>query len=412
MSLHPAPVDYASNIPRYFLYIATKSFGFGFFIAIWVIYLQQERGLSLAEAALIDATFFLAATLGEIPTGVVADIQGRTASLKIGVALICLSTFGWLLAPNVPLLVLAYAVMGIGSTFLSGAEDAFFYESLVALGRGEDYVRLAGRVSATYLGALALASVVSGLIASVSLALPFLIAGVILLLALGIVFTFKEPQHAGDVDLPRKSFTAILREAVALMRARPAVRYPMLYLALLPIVSYMVDGVFLQPQALALGIPVAGIGVVVMVVQLTHMAGATFSHRLRARFSEDRLIYAAPLVIIASLLLLAAFQVAPALLFILSIGFTTTVLRPLVMGRIQSQVSNDIRATMISMQSLMFTFLLVITQPSLAFVADRAGLPTAYVTLAAALGLLVAALLWVGRRHFPRLAVSTDTLAP
>ena len=394
--------DYSSNIPRYFLYIALKSFGFGFFLAIWVIYLQQERGLTLADAALIDATFFVAAALGEVPTGVVADVHGRVASMKIGVALICLSTFGWLLAPNVPLLVAAYAVMGIGATFLSGAEDALFYESLSAVGRGDDYVRLAGRVSATYLGAAALASVLSGLVASISLALPFLITGVCLLLALAVVFTLKEPRHTSSADSPRKPFTVILREALALMRARPAVRYPMLYLALLPMVSYMTDGVFLQPQALALGIPLAGIGIVVMVVNLTHMAGATFAHRLRSRFSEVRLVYAAPLIIVVSLLLLAAFQVAPALLFVLTIGFTTTVLRPLVLGRIQKQVSNDIRATMISMQSLMFTFLLVLTQPTLAFVADRAGLPTAYTVLALALGLLVSGLFWASRRHFPQ----------
>ena len=408
MSLPAAPVDYASNIPRYFLYIALKSFGFGFFIAIWVIYLQQERGLTLAEAAMIDATFFVAATLGEVPTGVVADIHGRTASLKIGVALICLSTFGWLLAPNVPLLVLAYAVMGIGATFLSGAEDALFYESLAAVGRSDDYVRLAGRISATYLGAGALASVLSGFVASISLALPFLIAGFLLLCALGVVFTLKEPQHTATIDTPRKSSTAILREAWALMRARPALRYPMFYLTLIPIVSYMVDGVFLQPQALALGVPIAGIGFVVMVVQLTHMAGATYAHRLRARFSEVRLVYAAPLVIVASLLLLAQFQVAPALLFILAIGFITSSVRPLVLGRIQSQVSNDIRATMISFQSLMFTCLLVVIQPSLAFVADRAGLPVAYVALAAGIGLLIFGLLWASRRYFPRLAVAAD----
>jgi hypothetical protein len=46
----------ASNIPKYFVYTALKGLGFGLFVAVWVIYLQQQRGLSLSQAALIDVT--------------------------------------------------------------------------------------------------------------------------------------------------------------------------------------------------------------------------------------------------------------------------------------------------------------------------------------------------------------------
>jgi MFS family permease len=62
-----------SNIPRYFVYTALKGFGFGLFVAVWVIYLQQQRGLSLSQAALIDVTFFVAAAFAEVPTGIIAD---------------------------------------------------------------------------------------------------------------------------------------------------------------------------------------------------------------------------------------------------------------------------------------------------------------------------------------------------
>ena len=46
---------YASNIPRYFLYTALKGFGFAPIGTFWVVYLQQQRGLSLAQTALIDS---------------------------------------------------------------------------------------------------------------------------------------------------------------------------------------------------------------------------------------------------------------------------------------------------------------------------------------------------------------------
>lgn len=394
---------YATNIPRYFVYTALKGFGFGLFAAIWVIYLQRERGLSLSQAALIDVTFFVAAALAEMPTGIVADTLGRKTSLTIGAALLSAGVLGWTLAPSMALIMAAYVAMGIGMTFLSGAEDAFFYESLQVTGRGGDYKRLIGRVSATFPGALALGSVVGGLLAAIDLVLPFLISSLVLLVALAIVLTFKEPQRARTAaGQARTSFGEVLRQSFALLRARPTLRYPILYLALVPLASLMIESVFLQPQALALGVPIAGIGVIVMAVQLTAMVGATFSDRVTTRFGEGRLLYTAPMVICSSLILLAALQVVPALLLIAVMGFLTAVVRPLLLSRIQDELSDETRATMLSMQSLMFTVVAAVSQPTLGSIADHWGLPAAYVALAGALSLLMVFLFWRSRQHFPQ----------
>ena len=75
--------QFAPNIPRYFVYTALKGFGFGLIMAIWVIYLQQQRGLNLTQATIVDVAFLIAATLGEVPTGIVADTYGRKTSLGV-----------------------------------------------------------------------------------------------------------------------------------------------------------------------------------------------------------------------------------------------------------------------------------------------------------------------------------------
>jgi hypothetical protein len=48
-----------------------------------------------------------------------------------------------------------------------------------------------------------------------------------------------------------------------------------------------------------------------------------------------------------------------------------------------------IRATMLSMQSLTFTIVAVVSQPSLGAIADHWGLPAAYVILSAGVSLLM-----------------------
>ena len=392
----------ASNIPRYFVYTALKGFGFGLFVAVWVIYLQQQRGLSLSQAALIDVTFFVAAALAEVPTGIVADRFGRKTSMTAGAALMSLGVLGWTFAPTLPLIMLAYVAMGVGITFLSGAEDAFFYETLQVSGRGDDYTRLVGRVSAIFPGALALGSVASGFLAAIDVVLPFLIAGLVLLITLGIVLTFKEPQTNKPSDgQARAPFGDVLRQSFALLRARPTLRYPILYLAVVPLASFMLESVFMQPQALALGVPIAGIGVLVMAVQLTAMAGSAWSDRVRARFGEGRVLYTAQMVICSSLIVLAALQVLPAMLLIAMMGFVTAVVRPILLSRIQDELSDDIRATMLSMQSLTFTIVAAVSQPTLGAVADHWGLPAAYVALAASVSLLMVVLFAKSRQHCP-----------
>lgn len=390
----------ASNIPRYIVYTALKGVGFGLFLPIWVIYLQQQRGLTLSQAALVDVTFFVAAALAELPTGLVADRFGRTTSMTIGSTLMAAGLIGWTFAPTLLLTIVAYVVMGVGMTFLSGAEDAFFYETVRASGRADDYPRLLGRVSAIFPGALALGSVASGFLAAINLLLPFVLAGVLLLLALGIVLTLREPPAAQrSHEQARPSLRAGLGQSFAILRDRPALRFSMVYLAVVPLASFMIESVFVQPQALKLGVPLAGLGGIVMAVQLTAMAGSAWSARITAHLGEGRTLSSAPIVIGSSLLLLAALQVMPALLLIGVMGFVTAVVRPILVSRMQHELSDNNRATMLSMQSLTFTMVAAISQSSLGAVADSAGLPAAYVALAGALSIVMIVVFWKGYRH-------------
>ena len=88
-------------------------------------------------------------------------------------------------------------------------------------------------------------------------------------------------------------------------------------------------------------------------------------------------------------------------------GFLTAVIRPILVSRIQDELSDDIRATMLSMQSLTFTIVAAISQPSLGAVADQWGLPAAYVALAATLSLLMVVLFAKSRQHCPQLVLAS-----
>jgi len=395
--------SFASNIPKYFMYTALKNLGFGLFVAIWVIYLQQRRGLSLTQATIIDVTFFIVATIGEMPTGIVADTYGRKASMIIGSALMGISMLAWPLVPTVPLILIAYAGMALGFTFLSGAEEALFFESLKQIGRVDDYQRRAGQVGAVTLGAFAIGNAVSGLLGTVDLIMPFLAGGLCIIAMLFIVLTLKEPSTNKQVNGHAQNlYGQVVRDVLAVMRTRPALRYPIIYLAFVPLAGFLLESFLVQPQAISLGIPIVWIGFIIMAIQLANMLGSNWSQRISIQLGETRVIYLAPLAIVASLILLAMFQVLPSLTLIAVIGFVTAVLRPLVMNLIHAEVTDDIRATALSMQSLISLLLMTVGELTVGFVADKAGLPIAYIVLAVGIGLMSLILFWTSRSHFPQ----------
>ena len=62
---------------------------------------------------------------------------------------------------------------------------------------------------------------------------------------------------------------------------------------------------------------------------------------------------------------------------------------------------------MLSMQSLTFTIVAAMSQPTLGAIADHWGLPAAYVALAGALSVAMVLFFWKGRQHFPQTAMAT-----
>jgi predicted MFS family arabinose efflux permease len=401
----PKRNPYAANIWKYFLFIAIKNMGFGFIVATWVIFLQQARGFTLAQATIVDIAFWIGAALAEVPTGVVADRYGRKVSLACGTLVMGFSMIAWVNAPTMPLIMLTYAFLAAGTTFLTGAEDALFYESVQQAGR-DDYAKLAARANARSLGVVAFGSVMSGVLASVNLSLPFIVSGTLMLISFFVVLTFTEPDAKRKNDEPRLTYSQILRQSVKILRARPTLRFAVFYGILVMFVIIVIDTVFVQPQALAWGVPLAAVGVVLMSIQFSNMVASSVSYRVVKTVGENRVFYAVPYIMAGALLLLGVLQALPALAFILVVGACNSIIRPHLMNRIQGELHDDIRATVLSMQSLMLTIFVAVGEPLLGTLADASGLPSVYIVMAMGLFVLMSLLFWVSRRHFPKVQLS------
>ena len=97
-----------------------------------MLYLRDERGLSLAQITLLEVPLFLLIVLIEVPTGAIADRFGRKVSLMLASAILALAMFVYGIATSYPLILVSNLAWGLAFTFRSGADTALLYDSLQA----------------------------------------------------------------------------------------------------------------------------------------------------------------------------------------------------------------------------------------------------------------------------------------
>ena len=143
-------------------YISQFFHGLIFHMPVWVAY--ELQFITLPQLALIEAIMQGSQLLSELPTGAVADLLGKRASVLIGRII---SIFGLMIyanATNFGAFVIYAVVSGIGDSFISGALDALIYDSLKQDGKSDLYPRVASKASLIFQLSFAFAILTGGIL--------------------------------------------------------------------------------------------------------------------------------------------------------------------------------------------------------------------------------------------------------
>ncbi|MBT5773101.1 MAG: MFS transporter [Dehalococcoidia bacterium] len=137
-------------------------------IAVWVIYLMEFRGISLAQVGLMEGMFWSVTLALEIPSGAISDRYGRKVGFLLGTVIEGSGVLMFALADSFPLLMASYVVWGSGIAFRSGNDGAFLYDALSADGKQGDYADRMGVLAAVMRFAAAGGAIAGGAIAEVT----------------------------------------------------------------------------------------------------------------------------------------------------------------------------------------------------------------------------------------------------
>jgi MFS family permease len=321
--------DSRTLIWRYYLFQTTNSAGFSLPVAI---YFLVDHGYGTDFVLFSYAVFSLAGVAVEIPTGYLGDLVGRRGSLALGAGLRAASIAAYPFAVASPLAVLGlHVTWAAGRAFRSGTEDAWLYEALDARFDAEEYARIEGRGSSVLLATSAGAAIAGGLLYTVDPAYPFLANAGLALLGLPVLATFPAVATEGNDEV------FDVRDAagvLALQARRPGVRWLVAYAALF-MALFSVTRSLEQPALEAVGVPVAGLGVLYAAFKLVSAATAASAGWVQERLGVRRVF---ALFVPAYLVAYAAIAVAP--LAVLPVLFFNRS-RRLVTRPVRNQYLND-----------------------------------------------------------------------
>ena len=323
-----------------------------FWQAIWFLFFQSE--LSAAEAILLYAVYDIATTVLEVPSGYMSDRWGRRRTLIASALAGFLSVLLFAMGSGFWVFALAQFAMGAHIAFASGTDSAFLYESLVEEGRAGDVEREELRAWRYAFTGLGVSAVLGGGMALWGLRWPFAANAIAFGVLLLIAWHFAEPRRDTSKATSERARLASLKTAL--------VDPVLLWLFALSVLFYgfnHIPFVFGQPFILEtlggaefLGEAVVLSGAVTALMMLLSVGASWLAPGLKARFGLTRLLllaFAIQIFLAGGLALLGSLA-AVALLLLRKVP--DSLAQPFVAARIQPLLKDEMRATYVSIRSL------------------------------------------------------------
>ena len=335
-----------------------------------IIYLfYEENGLSISDLFVIQSIYSVTIALIEIPSGYLADVLGRKNSLIIGTFFSFLGILTYSLSYGFDGFLLAALCLGLGQSFVSGSDTALMYDSLVELDRRDDFIRIEGRSVSMGNFAEAVAFIVGGLLAEISLRTPFYYQVFIALVGFLVAVSLKEPKVPRLQDgrsKPWKNMKKIIHYATV---ENTMLRAYILYSAIFGAAT-LVMAWFTQPYFQSLGIDVFYFGLIGAGLNLAVALPSFYAHIIERNTDTKTLLILILLLIFGCYFVVGTLNSLWGLLALLLFYLTRGVLTPVLRDYINRHTPSEMRATVMSIRSFIIRVLFASSSPFFGYVAD------------------------------------------
>lgn len=334
----------------------------------------RDNGLATQELFLLKSVYSFSIVVLEVPSGYLGDVWGRKASLVLGsvlgfagFALYCVSSGFWTF-------MACEIILGAGQSFISGSDSALLYDSLQASQRQGEYLKVEGKMVSAGNFAEAVAAPLGVLLAMASLRTPFFFQAAIAFAAVPAALTLVEPERKKLKG--RTSFGQILGIISYALKDHKELRSAILFSSVMGTATLTMAW-FVQPYFAHIALPLAFYGILIPGLNLL-----TGFVSIRAWQAEQILGKAGTMIFIAlgiagGYVGMGLFGTAGGLAFLFFFYGVRGVATPVLRNIINEITPSDIRATVMSVRSLIIRLAFALLGPILGCHTDEAGVPMA-----------------------------------
>lgn len=353
--------SYQSNIWKMYLFKFLVSFHF--IGGVLVPFFLDWGKISFTQIMILQSWFMFCIFIMEIPTGTIADYFGRKHSLLLACIVNIIAVTVYTITPNFYLFMLGEFLWATSVALLSGADDAFVYDSLKKCGKAKDSKKILSRVESFYLAGIMLGAPIGSLIAyKFGLRAPMFMFAMPLFCAFIVGLTFKEP--VSKVKIESKRYLNILKEGVKFFYKHKILKILALDMIFIASIGYFMIWLY-QPMLKQAGLGIAYYGIVhfaLVAGQILILNRYDFMERIIG--SKKRLLFLSALITGIMFVVggLSSYLPLVLLAIVLGGGFGLT-RRPLFVSYMNKYIPSSKRATVLSAVSMLRTFLLVVINP-------------------------------------------------
>ncbi|MBI3259457.1 MAG: MFS transporter [Ignavibacteriae bacterium] len=224
-----------------------------------MVLFYQHAGLTMQQILLIQSAFSALVVLFEIPSGYFSDVVGRKLTMIAGCALSCAGFALYSFAEGFWGFFIAEMTLGCAISFISGTDSAIVYDSLLALGKQSEYSKFEGRLMSIGNTSEGIASIIGGLLAAISLRMPFYVETGILLFTIPLAMMLTEPPRT-RLDTSKGNFHTVWEIVVYAMHGHSELKWLIVYSSIVN-ASTLTMVWFIQPYLKLAGLPIWWFGV-------------------------------------------------------------------------------------------------------------------------------------------------------
>ena len=365
---------YKGNIPLLAGLEFTSYFGITSF---WILFFIQN-GLSLLQIGLLEGIFHGTSLLCEIPSGMLADrfiyktnlYLARLASIGSSILILFGQGNFWIYA-------LAMMVSAWSYNFDSGTSTAFLYDSAVEAGRKDRYLQISSFLSGVAEVTRTLGTVVAGFFVHGALAWTYLIAIGLSLLSIVLIFLMKEPESkSGERNhLTLKRILVVVKQE---WQKKPVLFYWMLTYQLVGTIMCMFY--FYYQQKIS-DLASWQVSLIMLIGSGFNLLAVYLASQIGKKWNSDQ-VFPVLVALTGLALFFVGFKTPFAYLSVyLLTNALYAVYQPIYYNELQAYLPSSVRATMLSINSMMFSLSMIVIFPLTGWLIDTCGFVAVFLVL-------------------------------